>query len=230
MKAQFFKIAVIAAAFATLSSCAESTVTNPGNLPDLKHDPILFVHGYLGSTSNFDTMIDRFKADGWADYELYTYQLGALNSNVKNAQELRDKVDEIIRLTGASKVDIIAHSMGSVSSRYYLKNLGGTSNVDAWVSLGGPNHGTDDVDLQNCQTTPCREIAIGSSFLAALNAGDETPGLVRYGTWRSPCDTTINPDESVVLSGATNTLTACIAHFNLLIDPTVYLQVRAFVQ
>jgi triacylglycerol lipase len=70
----------------------------------------------------------------------------------------------------------------------------------------------------------------GSTFLLTLNSGDETPGLSRYATWRSPCDTTINPDESVILAGATNTLTACIAHFNFLLDATIYQQVKAFVE
>ena len=28
-------------------------------------DPILFVHGYSGSASNWDTMISRFRSDGW---------------------------------------------------------------------------------------------------------------------------------------------------------------------
>ena len=72
--------------------------------------------------------------------------------------------------------------MGSISSRYYLKNLGGDSKIDAWVSLAGPNHGTDYVENQNCTFTPCKEIIPGSAFLIALNGGDETPGLVRYYT------------------------------------------------
>ena len=63
-----------------------------------------------------------------------------------------------------------------------------------------------------------------------LNGGDETPGLVRYATWRSTCDTTILPTQSVVLSGATNNLSACVAHFNFLVDQTVYQEVRSFVQ
>jgi triacylglycerol lipase len=70
----------------------------------------------------------------------------------------------------------------------------------------------------------------GSTFLKELNAGDETPGEVSYGTWWSPCDEFINPDESVLLSGATNTKTACISHLALLTDETVYQQVREFVR
>jgi triacylglycerol lipase len=217
------------AIFAALIACTESAGPG-GTLPALTHDPILFVHGYLGSNSNFDVMRQHFVADGWKDYELYAYNAGILDSNAKAAAEIRDKVNQIIAATGATKVDIIAHSMGSISSRYYLKNFAGTEKVDAWVSLAGPNHGTDYVDRQNCQTTPCREIAIGSSFLDALNSGDETPGLTRYATWRSTCDTTINPTQSVVLLGATNTLSTCVVHFNFLLDETVYQQVKAFVE
>jgi triacylglycerol lipase len=172
----------------------------------------------------------RFAADGWQDFELYSYNYSFISSNATTAAEIRDDVNRIISKTGATKVDIIAHSMGSISSRYYLKNLGGDAKIDAWVSLAGPNHGTDYVENQNCTFTPCKEIVPGSAFLVALNGGDETPGLVRYATWRSTCDTTILPTQSVVLSGATNNLSACVAHFNFLVDDTVYSQVKAFVQ
>jgi triacylglycerol lipase len=192
------------------------------------HDPILFVHGYGGAVENFCTMIDRFRADGWTDNELYAYNYSFVNSFTTDAEEIRSQIDAIRTRTGAAKVDIIGHSAGSVSSRYYLKNLGGDSKVDAWVSLGGPNHGTDTAD--NCSFAPCLEMRLGSSFLATLNSGDETPGLVRYATWWSPCDETINPDSSVLLVGASNHETACLAHFNLLIDPVVYQQVHDWIQ
>jgi triacylglycerol lipase len=139
-----------------------------------------------------------------------------------------NRVAQIKAATGAAKVDIITHSMGGLSTRYYLKNLGGTANVDDWVSLGGPNHGTGWAYL--CFTTPCVQMRPGSSFLNALNATDETPGSVNYGTWWSPCDEVINPDESTVLSGATNTKTSCIFHSSHLTNSTVYGQVRTFVQ
>jgi triacylglycerol lipase len=71
----------------------------------------------------------------------------------------------------------------------------------------------------------------GSSFLNALNSGDETPGSVRYGTWRSPCDELVVPSSSTSLSGAAqNIQTACISHSALRTDATVYGQVRDFVQ
>ncbi|HYN81384.1 MAG TPA: triacylglycerol lipase [Gemmatimonadaceae bacterium] len=202
-------------------------VTRTASSIPLTHDPVLFVHGYGENPDFFCPMIDRFRTDGWAERELYAYNYSFVLSHAGNADEIRQQVDKILAETQAAKVDIIAHSAGSVSSRYYLKNFAGTAKVDAWVSLAGPNHGTDTA--LNCNFTPCLEIRIGSRFLADLNAGDETPGLVRYATWWSPCDETINPDTSVPLAGATNNQSACIAHGQFLTDGVIYQQVRDFV-
>ena len=191
-------------------------------------NPVLFVHGWNSSGSVWNTMISRFSADGWPSAYLNNWSYTTSQSNATTAAQIRDKVEQILAATGATKVDVITHSMGGLSSRYYAKNLGGDLKIDDWVSLGGPNHGTDTANF--CWQTSCGEMRVGSSFLTALNSGDETPGTVVYGTWWSPCDEVINPDSSVALSGATNTRTACIGHSALYSDATVYAQVREFVR
>ena len=236
MKARITFLLPFAGLLVASSSCVDKSVTAPelplcgvtrGAPTALQHDPILFVHGYGGAADNFCTMIGRFRADGWSDNELYAYDYSFITSFATDAEDIRDQVNRILARTGATKVDIIAHSAGAVSSRYYIKNLGGDSKVDAWVSLGGPNHGTDTAD--NCSFAPCVEIRLGSPFLATLNSGDETPGVIRYATWWSSCDETINPDSSVPLAGANNRQTSCLAHFNFLIDPVVYSQVKDWI-
>lgn len=195
----------------------------------LAKEPILFVHGWSESASAWNTMVANFEKDGYAKSELVAYSYNTSNSNKVSAEkEVKVRVENLLKSTGAAKVDIIAHSMGSLNSRWYIKFLGGESKVDDWVSLGGPNHGTDFANF--CFSTACTEMRVGSKFLAELNAGDETPGAVNYGTWWSPCDEIINPDSSVALSGATNTKTACISHAALRTDATVYSQVREFVK
>ncbi|MFH0243918.1 esterase/lipase family protein [Streptomyces sp. HK10] len=200
------------------AAAASPSAYGPGS------NPILFVHGWNSSGSTWNTMADRFRADGWPTSHLkqWTYNTG--QSNATTAQQLATEVDRLLAATGASQVDVITHSMGGLSSRYYAKNLGGAAKIDAWVSLGGPNHGTDTAYW--CFQTSCYEMRIGSSYLNSLNSGDETPGSARYATWWSPCDTVINPDSSVALSGAVNNRTACLSHSGLLSDSTVYGQVR----
>ncbi|HKB52131.1 MAG TPA: lipase [Solirubrobacterales bacterium] len=193
-------------------------------------DPILFVHGWSGSASNWNTMIGRFEKDGYPKSHLSAYSYNTSQSNKVDAEkEVKSHVESLLKTTGATKVDIIAHSMGSLNTRWYIKFVsGGEASVDDWVSLGGPNHGTTSANA--CFSTSCVEMRVGSTFLSELNAGDETPGVVNYGTWWSPCDEFINPDSSVPLSGATNTETACISHLSLLSDETVYKQVREFIK
>lgn len=189
--------------------------------------PILFVHGWNSSGSVWTTMIANFKADGWTAAQLASWSYNTSQSNATTAQQIRTKVDSILLATGASKVDVITHSMGGLSSRYYAKNLGGDGKIDAWVSLGGPNHGT--TSAYGCFSTSCVEMRPGSTFLKSLNATDETPGAPRYGTWWSACDAVIEPDNSTPLIGATNIQTACLSHSALYSDATTYAQVRGFV-
>jgi triacylglycerol lipase len=189
--------------------------------------PILFVHGWNSSGSVWTTMIANFKADGWTDAQLANWSYNTSQSNATTAQQIRTKVDSILLATGATKVDVITHSMGGLSSRYYAKNLGGDTRIDAWVSLGGPNHGT--TFAYGCFSTSCVEMRPGSTFLKNLNATDETPGAPRYATWWSACDTVIEPDNSTPLAGATNTQTACLGHSDFYKDATTYAQVRGWV-
>ena len=218
MKGKFALFLAVASFAALLSAPAQATVTGP----------ILFVHGWNSSGSVWNTMISRFQADGWTAGQLFNWSYNTSQSNEITAEQILAKVNDIKAQTGASKVDIITHSMGGLSSRWCVKFDGCDGSVDAWVSLGGPNHGTDTAYF--CTQTSCREMRPGSTFLNTLNSGDETPGsATRWRTWWSPCDSVINPDSSVSLSGATNTQTACLSHSALYSDATVYGQVRDFV-
>jgi triacylglycerol lipase len=213
---------LLAVALATVALLAPAAATA------VAHDPILFVHGWAENESLWTTMISNFSREGWTREELNNWRYSTSQSNVRTASEVRTKVEAILRATGASRVDIIAHSMGSLNTRYYLKNLAGTEKVDDWVSLGGPNHGTSTANF--CFEASCVEMRIESTFLRELNATDETPGAVNYGTWWSSCDEIINPDESVLLSGATNNAAGCVSHVGLTSNATVFTGVKEFVR
>ena len=215
---------------ASLVACSAGDSISAPNLDVAPpaHDPILFVHGWNANSTTWTTMIGRFKSDGWTDAELANWSYNTAQSNMTTAQMISVKVDSILAATGAAHVDIISHSMGALSARYYTKNLGGAAKVDAWVSLGGPNHGTTTAYL--CGQASCVQMRPNSPFLNTLNSTDETPGAPRYATWWSSCDEVIIPQTSTPLSGATNNKTAaCLRHAALHEDLTVYTQVRDWV-
>jgi triacylglycerol lipase len=193
-------------------------------------DPILFVHGWSGEGGNWSYFASRFLLDGYSSSLLDLWSYDWTKSNRLIAQDVANEVAALRARTGAAKVDIVSHSMGGLNSRWYLKFLGGTASVDDWVSIGGPNHGTDLAYICSPFTTSCYDMQYESPFLTTLNEGDETPGSVSYGTFWSPCDEVINPDTSTILSGAANTQVECLGHISLLGSEGVYRRVREFVR
>jgi len=220
------------AALALLVLGACGSITDPTDplarrSPPPTHPSILFVHGWNANATTWNTMVSRFQQDGWQSGELTTFSYNTSQSNATTAATIGQQVDAIRRKNGRAPVAIITHSMGALSARYYVRNLGGDGKVSALITLGGTNHGTTTAQL--CFQTSCREMWPNSSFLTALNADDETWGSPHYATWWSPCDEVINPDNSALLAEALNTQTACINHSQLHEDATVYMQVREFV-
>jgi triacylglycerol lipase len=220
-----------------LAACGrDSLFTAPSSSRDVipppppPHYPIIFVHGYNASASTWLTMVSRFKLDGYTDAELVNWSYDYRLSNATTAQTLGAKIDSVLLASGAHHVDIITHSMGALSARYYVRNLLPSTDqrVDAIVTLGGTNHGT--ATAFGCTPISCTEMRPYSSFLTKLNSTDETWGTPRYATWWSSCDEVIYPQTSAQLSGAVNTQTACLRHSQLHEDYTVYTQVRDLVK
>lgn len=208
-------------------------------------DPILFVHGYKPDVGGWNPMISSFQQSGWPASSLYDWYYDSSQSNVTTASAISAKVNHILSTTGKTRVDLISHSMGSLSARYYVKNLGGGTKVDDFVSLGGLNHGAPSWKLKlpsiGCSgaPTPCNEMVENSAFLTSLNSGDETPGPVWYMTVAADCDPVVS-SSSVELAGASNEewdapLSSCVdkdnsSHSLLRSDSTVIEMVKAFVK
>ncbi|WP_233414235.1 esterase/lipase family protein [Nucisporomicrobium flavum] len=189
--------------------------------------PVVFVHGYTGNASNWTTAESLFRAAGYSSSELYAYEYNSYGDNVTNARGLATFVSQVRSRTGAAKVDIVNHSMGGLVSLWYVKQLGGAQYVSHLASLAGANHGTTSAGACLIFIT-CQQMYPGSSFIATLSAGDETPGSTRYATWYSPCDGVIIPYTSTVLSGATNNYVLCENHLTYLTDTSILTQVRTF--
>ena len=101
--------------------------------------------------------------------------------------------------TGALEVSLVGHSQGGMVPRYYLKFLGGAAKVDDLVGLAPSNHGTYSSVLLAPSAAfchSCTQQAADSPFLAALNAGDETPGEVSHTNVVTRHDLVVNPYRS----------------------------------
>jgi triacylglycerol lipase len=190
-------------------------------------DPVVFVHGFTGSSSSYDDMKQWLVSQGWPSNYLFAIQYSdTTGSNVKNAYELQSFIKNVLRQTKASKVDIVAHSMGGLSTRYYVKYLDGAQNVDDVITLGSPHHGTNS-SYFGLGTEGAREMVPGSAFLNDLNSVDETPNgsdsvsIIQYTSIFSSADTVINPYTSSIIDGADNVEISGVSHSGLLTESSV---------
>jgi hypothetical protein len=108
-------------------------------------------------------------------------------------------------------VSMIGASQGTLHPRWAVKwwpDVRGS--VDDIIFLAGPHHGTAVTQLGTnfgrCFAS-CWQMAVGSNYLAALNAGDETPGDISYTSLYTLTDELVQPQlptSTSVLDGATN--------------------------
>ncbi|MEU7995486.1 alpha/beta fold hydrolase [Micromonospora sp. NPDC049060] len=202
-------------------------------------NPVIVVGGLSGIASAYEPLASRLRVDG---YRVWVYQLPnlGLGDIPTSARAFSSFVGQVRASTGAAKVDVVAHSEGGLVSRYFIKNLGGTSSIDRYVSLGTPQYGTyvanivKFLGLGSCAgIVACQQMSIGSSFLAGLNAGDDTPGTVRWTAVRTLQDELVRPvDNAKLADGVTNVLiqSACplrvVGHLGLVLDGTTYTVIR----
>ena len=190
-------------------------------------DPVLLVHGFRGSSSGWHALEASLHAQGYRDTEIDAIDYDDDASNVDVARLIAREADALRARTGARRIDVVTHSMGAISSGYWLAELGGAAHVDAWVSLAGVNEGT--VWAYGCYVlTPCQEMVPTSSMLDGLGDGFRAVGATRYGAWWSPCDDAIVPRTNAELPGAHNVETACLGHTEMRTDPQVLAQVVRF--
>lgn len=203
-------------------------------------NPVLIVAGTLSPEFALAPLAARLSADGFAVYTMALPDAG-LGDIATASAAVATKVDQIRAATGAAKVDLIGHSQGGLENRYYMKFLGGAAKVGTYVSLGTPQYGAAAANiisffgLGNCLgITACVQMSIGSTFLAGLNAGDDTPGSSRYVAIYTIYDELVQPFTNAKMNdGATNVSvqSKCplrvVGHVGLILDGAVYGLVRS---
>ncbi|MFL8987566.1 triacylglycerol lipase [Pseudomonas sp. QLc11A] len=75
---------------------------------------------------------------------VFAVQVSPLNSNEVRGEQLLARIDEILRETGADKVNLIGHSQGSLTARYAAAKR--PDLVASVTSVAGPNHGSELAD------------------------------------------------------------------------------------
>ncbi|MGE0128697.1 MAG: esterase/lipase family protein [Blastocatellales bacterium] len=107
--------------------------------------------GYLASTGLRGFAVGDGQAEGVMSTGDPSQPLKQTNTIAQNAEELARYVAGVKRATGAQMVDLVAHSMGGLISRYYIDRLmpdgGKDRDVGQLIMLGSPHGGSSCASL-----------------------------------------------------------------------------------
>jgi triacylglycerol lipase len=174
-------------------------------------EPVLLVHGFQGSPSNFSDL------KLWLEGQGRTVVALTLPSqdNKVNAQYIKTQLGNL----GWTRADLVMHSMGGLSGRYFIKSLAGATAIQAYVSLGTPQYGIWAACFlpQNNGGQMCP----WSSFLTGLNSGDDTPNGPAWATIYSTSDELVPASRAKLDGGACHFQVSGITHDGLLHSPAV---------
>ena len=194
---------------------------------DVRTDvPVLLVPGWLDTARDLAALRIRFVAAGWSHVETLTFA-DPTGSNRDHAAEIEAAVATMLDRTGSAEVDIVAHSMGGLATRWYLMTRD-PAPVRRVAFLGSPHHGTIAAHL--AWGAGGDEMTPGSDFLEALNRARPVPDGVAAITVRTPIDTRVVPGESAVLPGITDHSVCCPTHPGLVEDDEVFQIVIDFLE
>lgn len=104
--------------------------------------PILLVHGVFFRDSRLLNYWGRIPAELQKNGAVICYgdQQSALSVE-QSAEELAQKIKEIVQSSGCEKVNIIAHSKGGLDSRYAISKLGCSQYVASLTTINTPHRG-----------------------------------------------------------------------------------------
>ncbi len=203
--------------------------------------PVVLVHGLA---SNFATWANYTKQDGYlaslglrgfavgdgqAEGEMLTgdpsQPLKQTKTIAQNAEELARYVAGVKRATGAQMVDLIAHSMGGLISRYYIDRLMNERDVAQLIMLGAPNGGSNCANLPATlgfylpATLELRPLYLSEVFNRQIMRRHGAPFYMLAGnpiveSFKAPC--TATPSDLVVSRASAAAIKAPIGEAPLL--------------
>lgn len=182
--------------------------------------PIVLVHGLDDSPRAFWAMKRRLARDGFSQVSAVrlTPNNGALPLEAL-AGQLHAHVEQVLRETGADRVDVVGFSMGALVARIWMLEQEGRHRVRRLVSISGPHAGTATGWLRG--NPGAAQMRWNSPLLQRLpNEAEAFAPAEVFSLW-SPLDLMIIPAHSSRLPGARERTFPVLLHPLMLFDGRV---------
>jgi triacylglycerol lipase len=186
--------------------------------------PVLLIHGYGCNSGYWHSMSKALLQAGTShraiDMEPVTCGIDDYTAGIHRGIEM------LCAETGSDRVVIVAHSMGGLATRAYLREHGMAS-IAKVVTLGTPHRGTGiaqfglGVNCSQMRWSPEGEEGLSSEWLRTLANAESERSRSLFVSIYSHHDNIIAPQTSSQLSGAKNIELHGIGHVALASDHRV---------
>jgi len=183
--------------------------------------PALLLHGYGCNSGYWAPLLPLLDAARIAhasvDLEPVGGDIDAYAAAVQRA------VEQLCAATGAPQVAVVAHSMGGLVARAWMRAYG-SGRVARLITLGTPHHGTALARFGpgvNAAQMRCSGPDCPSAWLQALAAAETADARARITSIYSHHDNIVAPQTSSVLPGARNIAFGGVGHVALGSNPRV---------
>jgi triacylglycerol esterase/lipase EstA (alpha/beta hydrolase family) len=179
--------------------------------------PLLLVHGVGVNDGVWLALRRNLSRRGFGP--VYTINYGPPLAGIEHfARQLDARIEAICAATGAERVALIAHSMGGLVARAYLRRFGATR-IEQLITIGTPHHGSM---LARTFAGRClAQMRPASRWLADINHDESAPPPVPITSIWSRHDSMVAPQASAELRCARNIPLVGIGHNALLNHPDV---------
>lgn len=213
----------------TMPRASACTRIHPGS----RMPPVLLLHGYGCNSGYWSHLLPRLDTAGIShasvDLEPITGDIDGYAPLVERA------VEALCAATGAGKVIVVAHSMGGLVARAWMRACG-TDRVARVITLGTPHHGTclaafglglNAAQMRRAtqgraaQGRAARAEPPECAWLRALAANEDAAARALVTSIFSHHDNIIAPQTSSELPGARNLAVGGVGHVALGRNPRV---------
>lgn len=162
--------------------------------------PVLLVHGWNAHARSMRFVAARLRGRGYAAESIMALEFtNTWGSNIDHAAEIAQAVGQLLDRTRAERIDIVAHSMGGLATRWFIARTRPVPPIRRIVFIATPHRGTWMSALAWGRSAP--EMRPGSPFLEEL-ARNPLPSAIETFTIRTRLETHVLPFRSARWSGA----------------------------
>jgi len=179
--------------------------------------PIVLVHGLGGNRGLWWPLRLFLRMNGYRRTYAFGYGDGTIE---EHAEDLKRFIHAVLRTTGEGQVDIVAHSLGGIISRYAIQRLGLSGEVRTLVTMATPHQGTHAAQYVN--TTLTRSLRPDSDVIRDLNTDDRSGYPVRFFSICSNRDVYVVPAKGMAHPHAENVFLPDVSHSQHLVSPQVF--------